>query len=54
MLDDKGEPHFIECNTAPGMTTHSLVPMAAKAADMSFSELVVTILGETLSVKEIS
>ena len=54
MLDDNGEPHFIECNTAPGMTTHSLVPMAAKAADMSFSELVVTILGETLSVKEIS
>ncbi len=48
MLDDHGEPHFIECNTAPGMTTHSLVPMAAKASGSSFSELVTTILSETL------
>ena len=54
MLDAHGEPHFIECNTAPGMTTHSLVPMAAQAAGISFSELVVSILSETLSTAEVS
>lgn len=54
MLDSNGEPHFIECNTAPGMTTHSLVPMAAQQAGISFSELVVSILSETLSVAEVS
>jgi len=53
MLDVHGEPHFIECNTIPGMTTHSLVPMAARAADMSFSDLVVSILSETLSTAEV-
>ena len=52
MLDAAGEPHFIECNTAPGMTTHSLVPMAANEAGISFSELVVGILSETLSTVE--
>ena len=52
MLDSNGEPHFIECNTVPGMTTHSLVPMAAQAAGISFSDLVVSILSETLSVSE--
>jgi len=54
MLDEHGVPHFIECNTAPGMTTHSLVPMAAAAKGMSFSELVVGILAETLSDVEAS
>ena len=54
MLDANGEPHFIECNTAPGMTTHSLVPMAAKANGLNFSELVVSILSETLTVSEVS
>ena len=53
MLDSSGEPHFIECNTVPGMTTHSLVPLAAKAAGMNFSELVVAILSETLSLSEL-
>lgn len=52
MLDENGVPHFIECNTAPGMTTHSLVPMAAAEAGMSFSDLVVSILAETLSETE--
>ncbi|MBT4386146.1 MAG: D-alanine--D-alanine ligase, partial [Betaproteobacteria bacterium] len=32
-------------NTVPGMTKHSLVPMAAKAAGINFEELVVAILG---------
>jgi len=54
MLDEQGVWHFIECNTAPGMTTHSLVPMAAAAKGMSFSELVVGVLAETLSGVEAS
>ncbi len=54
MLDDAGVPHFIECNTAPGMTTHSLVPMAAAQMGMSFSDLVVGILEETLAGSEVS
>ena len=41
--------YFLELNTNPGMTDHSLVPMAAKAAGISFDELVVKILSMTLS-----
>ncbi len=44
MLDENGEPQFLEINTVPGMTSHSLVPRAAKAAGMGFDELVKTIL----------
>jgi len=44
MLDSDGEPWLIELNTVPGMTDHSLVPMAAAAAGMTFEELVVRIL----------
>ncbi len=36
--------YLLEVNTAPGMTGHSLVPMAAKVRGLSFSELVLTIL----------
>jgi D-alanine-D-alanine ligase len=43
MLED-GEPVFLEINTAPGMTDHSLVPMAAKQHGWSFDRLVQTIL----------
>jgi D-alanine-D-alanine ligase len=39
---------FLELNTNPGMTDHSLVPMAAKAAGISFDELVLQILSMTL------
>jgi len=39
-----GEPVFLEMNTSPGMTGHSLVPMAAKAAGIPFEQLVVEIL----------
>jgi len=35
-----GRPHLLEANTVPGMTTHSLVPMAAKAVGVGFDELV--------------
>lgn len=44
MFDDKQNPHLLEVNTAPGMTDHSLVPMAAKQHGWSFSELVCRIL----------
>ncbi len=44
MLDDQQQPWFLEVNTVPGMTDHSLVPMAAKAEGISFNELVIKIL----------
>ncbi|MCK4864986.1 MAG: D-alanine--D-alanine ligase [Gammaproteobacteria bacterium] len=48
MSDKEGKPSIIEINTVPGMTSHSLVPMAAKAKGFSFSELVFNILSQTL------
>jgi D-alanine-D-alanine ligase len=39
MLDAEDKPWFLELNTVPGMTSHSLVPMAARAAGISFDEL---------------
>lgn len=44
MADAESNFYLLEVNTAPGMTSHSLVPMAAKALGLSFSELVLTIL----------
>jgi D-alanine-D-alanine ligase len=44
MLDKSGRPYFLEVNTSPGMTDHSLVPMAARHAGMSFEDLCVRIL----------
>ncbi|MEK9824879.1 MAG: D-alanine--D-alanine ligase [Methylotenera sp.] len=44
LMDEAGKHYFLEVNTSPGMTDHSLVPMAAKAAGMSFDELVIRIL----------
>lgn len=48
MSSEEGELFILEVNTVPGMTSHSLVPMAAKAAGLSFEELVVRILMGTL------
>ncbi|MCM0611037.1 D-alanine--D-alanine ligase [Marinobacter sediminum] len=48
MQDSDGQFWLLEVNTVPGMTDHSLVPMAAKAAGISFEELVVRILRDTL------
>ncbi|HEY1181596.1 MAG TPA: D-alanine--D-alanine ligase [Rhodocyclaceae bacterium] len=48
MLDGSGKQYCLEANTAPGMTDHSLVPMAAKAAGISFPELVVRLLEDTV------
>ncbi len=47
LMDEAGRHYFIEVNTSPGMTDHSLVPMAAKAAGISFDELVIKILEMT-------
>ncbi len=44
MADSDGEFYLLEVNTAPGMTSHSLVPMAARQKGLSFSQLVVKIL----------
>ncbi len=48
MCDDDGDPWFIEVNTVPGMTDHSLVPMAARQAGMTFEDLVWRILETSL------
>ena len=44
MLDAKDQPWFLEMNTVPGMTDHSLVPMAARASGVPFDDVVVQIL----------
>ena len=44
LMDETGCHYFLEVNTSPGMTDHSLVPMAAKAAGIGFDELVLKIL----------
>jgi D-alanine-D-alanine ligase len=49
LCDAAGKPWLIEANTVPGMTDHSLVPMAARAAGISFEALVRCILEDTLS-----
>ncbi len=47
MLDRSNKPLLLEVNTVPGMTSHSLVPMAAAATGRSFEDLVVEILETT-------
>ena len=49
MLDAAGEPLLLEVNTVPGMTDHSLVPMAAQAIGISFEQLCVNVLATSLS-----
>ena len=49
MLDEQGHFWLLEVNTVPGMTSHSLVPKAAKAVGYSFDELCVAILAQTLT-----
>ncbi len=44
MLKPDGNYYFLEFNTSPGMTSHSLVPMAARAAGMSYGQLCVRIV----------
>jgi D-alanine-D-alanine ligase len=44
LMDDEGKCYLLEVNTSPGMTDHSLVPMAARQSGMSFEQLVLRIL----------
>ena len=48
MVDEDDKPWLIEINTVPGMTDHSLVPMAARHAGMDFPQLVVAILAASM------
>ncbi len=49
MLDEDSNPLIIEVNTVPGMTDHSLIPMAARVADMEMPGLCLRILAATLT-----
>ena len=49
MLDQEQHPWVIEVNTVPGMTDHSLIPMAARAAGLEMPDLVLKILATTLA-----
>ena len=53
LVDGQGNPWLIEVNTVPGMTDHSLVPMAAKAAGIEFDELVWRILETSVTRCEV-
>ena len=44
LMDEDGRAYLLEANPSPGMTSHSLVPMAARAAGMSYEDLVVRVL----------
>jgi D-alanine-D-alanine ligase len=44
LMDEAGQAYFLEANTSPGMTDHSLVPMAATAAGIPYDELVIRVL----------
>ena len=52
LVDAEGAPALIEANTIPGMTDHSLVPMAARAAGLDFETLVWRILETALAAQE--
>jgi D-alanine-D-alanine ligase len=49
MMDKTGRAFLLEINTVPGMTDHSLVPMAARALDISFEQLVWQVLETSFS-----
>lgn len=50
MVDKENQPWLIEVNTVPGMTSHSLVPMAAEKAGLSFEKLAVQILATSFDM----
>ncbi len=51
VVDAEGTPYVLECNTSPGMTETSLLPMAAESAGMSFQDVVERLVCEALSRK---
>ena len=53
MVDRQGQPYILEANTVPGMTSHSLVPMAAKAAGLTIQELLREIIELSLARTEV-
>ncbi|MDP6994329.1 MAG: D-alanine--D-alanine ligase [Woeseiaceae bacterium] len=52
MTGDDGNPQVIEINTVPGMTSHSLVPMAAREAGIEFAELCWRVLETSIAEKQ--
>jgi len=53
MVDQQGQPYILEANIVPGMTSHSLVPMAAKAAGLSVPELLREIIELSVAQAEV-
>jgi D-alanine-D-alanine ligase len=51
MRDRAGKPWLLEVNTAPGMTSHSLVPKAARSRGVEFDELVWRVLETSMAVR---
>ncbi|TLM77900.1 MAG: D-alanine--D-alanine ligase, partial [Actinobacteria bacterium] len=49
VVDGDGRPWVLECNTSPGMTETSLLPMAAEAAGMSFQDVVSSVIRAALA-----
>lgn len=52
LMDEAGNPYLLEVNTAPGMTSHSLFPMAARQIGLGYEDLVLRILNTTLKVED--
>jgi D-alanine-D-alanine ligase len=52
LLDEAGTPYLMEVNTVPGLTDHSLVPMAARAVGLSFERLMLAILDSSLGLPQ--
>ena len=51
LLDENERPYLIDANTVPGMTDHSLVPMAARQAGMDFDRLVLQVLDTSVQAR---
>jgi D-alanine-D-alanine ligase len=49
VVDGEGTPFVLECNTSPGMTETSLLPIAAHAAGMSFTDVVARVVAAALA-----
>ncbi len=52
LLDDDGAPYLMEVNTVPGLTDHSLVPMAARAVGLTLERLMLAILDSSLGLPQ--
>ena len=52
MLLEYGRPSMIDVNTVPGLTSHSLVPMAARQTGVDFDSLVMQVLDTSMPVKQ--